>query len=191
MFSCRSCLRRHISDFLKGSILLTKGQTSAFVPQYATLGTRSTRGNSTVAATAETGELESTVWERPDHKTIHKSPARSRRPQNGTNVPSREQWLQSRGKRPSTKPRKLPTASATQKELVWLGDPLKLANHVLRLLSDDKFEEAENLVRTASKSNQCTVSWNHLVNWQLSRGKVNAAVKTYNEVSLLLPSLIT
>lgn len=69
-----------------------------------------------------------------------------------------------------------------QKELTYLGDPLKLASHVLALLRQGKSDEVELLVRTASKSFPCTVSWNHLIDWQLSQGKVNVAVKTYNEV---------
>jgi tetratricopeptide (TPR) repeat protein len=66
--------------------------------------------------------------------------------------------------------------------LTYLGDPLKLADHVLHLLRQNRFDEAELLVQTASKRFPCTVSWNHLMDWQLSQGKVNTAIKTYNAV---------
>jgi hypothetical protein len=92
---------------------------------------------------------------------------------------------------PSSKtPGKLLDPAAIRKELIYLGDPLKLADHVFHLLKQDRFDEAELLVQTASKSFPCTVSWNHLVDWQLSHGKVNVAIKTYNEVcNLVLEAL--
>jgi hypothetical protein len=92
--------------------------------------------------------------------------------------------------RPSSKtPGKVLRPTDVQKELVYLGDPLKLANHVFNLLRQEKFDDAELLVWTASKSFPCTVSWNHLINWQLSQGKVNVAIKSYNEVcNSALPS---
>lgn len=65
---------------------------------------------------------------------------------------------------------------------MFLKDPLKLANDVRDTLRKDRFEEAQEVVRTASKDLQCVVSWNHLIDWQMSQGKVNGAVKTYNEV---------
>jgi pentatricopeptide repeat protein len=37
-------------------------------------------------------------------------------------------------------------------------------------------------VRAASKTIKCTVSWNHLIDWQLSKGKINGAIRIYNEV---------
>jgi hypothetical protein len=181
MFSCRSCLRRHIYGFLQDTSLYQTGQKSALLSKQARLVAR--RYN-TAAAVAESDEWETSRSKTPYRQDAHTSPRQSSRYQSGTN---REQWLQSRGTRPPNKSRKLPTAYATQKELTWLGDPLKLANHVLSLLREDRFEEAENFVRTASKNIQCIVSWNHLVNWQINRGKVNAAIKTYNEVFHLLP----
>jgi hypothetical protein len=91
---------------------------------------------------------------------------------------------------PSAKtPHKLLRLGDVRKELDYLRDPLKLANHVLNLLRQDRFDEAELLVQTASKSFPCTVSWNHLIDWELSKGKVNVAIKTYNEVcKYALPS---
>jgi hypothetical protein len=82
----------------------------------------------------------------------------------------------------SKTPGKILDPGAIRKELTYLGDPLKLADHVFQLLRQDRFDEAKLLVQAASKSLPCTVSWNHLMDWQLSRGKVNSAIKTYNAV---------
>ena len=67
-------------------------------------------------------------------------------------------------------------------ELRWLKDPLKLAEHTVKLLKEDQHQKALAIVRLASKDVQCTVSWNHLVDYWMGNGKVTAAVKLYNEV---------
>lgn len=95
---------------------------------------------------------------------------------------STSQTWDRRRKLSSKTPGKVLDAGAIRKELTYLGDPLKLADHIFHLLRQDRFDEAELLVQTASKSFPCTVSWNHLMNWQLSQGKVNSAIKTYNAV---------
>lgn len=61
-------------------------------------------------------------------------------------------------------------------------DPLKLADDTLAKLKKDKFEEAEELVRKSSAAIDCTVGWNHLIDWQCKKGKINSAVKSYNEM---------
>jgi pentatricopeptide repeat protein len=91
-----------------------------------------------------------------------------------------QQW--GKKSRDSLRQPSVPTPAAIRKELVYLVDPLKLANHVLKLLQDKKFEEAHLLVQTASKSSPCVVSWNHIINSQMMEGKVNAAITLYNEV---------
>ena len=70
-----------------------------------------------------------------------------------------------------------------REELKYLRDPLKLAEYVDSLLRKGGFDKAAELVRMASKSIPCTVSWNHLINYELSQSRVNSAVKLYNEVS--------
>ena len=69
-------------------------------------------------------------------------------------------------------------------ELRWLKDPMKLADHTVKLLRDDDFLKALELVRLASKDLECTVSWNHLIDYEMSKARVTEAVKLYNEVSL-------
>ena len=70
------------------------------------------------------------------------------------------------------------------KEMQYLGDPLKLANNIVQLLQQPgQAEKAEEMVRTASKSMECTVSWNHLIDFYMSTGRVAQAMSTYNDVS--------
>ena len=69
-----------------------------------------------------------------------------------------------------------------RKELQFLKDPLVLAVQVRKYLREDEFEKTLALVRAASKDVQCTVSWNHLIDYEMSKGRMNAAIKTYNEV---------
>jgi pentatricopeptide repeat protein len=68
-------------------------------------------------------------------------------------------------------------------ELKYLADPLLLADRVRALLKAGDSTKALSLVRMASKGMQCSVSWNCILDHHLSQGKVNAALKTYNEVS--------
>jgi hypothetical protein len=73
---------------------------------------------------------------------------------------------------------------ALEEELRWLKDPLKLGDHTVRLLREDKFQKALEIVRMASKEMECTVSWNHLMDYEMSKGRVQNATKVYNEVCL-------
>lgn len=144
MFSCHSCMRRHVRTLLGDPILHQFRRRNKIVPEY------------TSRAVERSYSSTSQTWEQ-DVKQ-NKSP-------------------------PSSKtPGKVLNPGAIRKELTYLGDPLKLADHVFHLLRQDKFHEAELLVQTASKSLSCTVSWNHLMDWQLSQGKINTAIKTYNAV---------
>lgn len=68
------------------------------------------------------------------------------------------------------------------RELEWLEDPAKLADHVRYTLRTEDENKARELVTTASKRMQCTVSWNHLIDYLMSKQKINEAVKTYNDV---------
>jgi hypothetical protein len=79
---------------------------------------------------------------------------------------------------------KLQSKFAIERQLSYLGDPLKLSEYVNSLLMKDKFTEAEQLLRAASKNTKYTVGWNHLINYQLNKGAVNGAYKTYNEVTI-------
>lgn len=71
---------------------------------------------------------------------------------------------------------------ALEKELVWLKDPLALSDHVRTTLQDGKIDKALELCRLASKSMDCVVAWNRLVEWHMQEGAPNQALKVYNEM---------
>ena len=75
-----------------------------------------------------------------------------------------------------------PKRYALQQEMRYLGDPLKLAANTVTLLKKDQDEKAGDLVRMASKSMPCTVSWNHMIDYEMSKGRVTRAMATYNDV---------
>lgn len=72
--------------------------------------------------------------------------------------------------------------SALLKELEWLPDRLKLAQHVHYTLRCNDPEKALNLCRLASKNEEVIVSWNHVVDWYMRNGRFDDALKTYNEM---------
>lgn len=67
-------------------------------------------------------------------------------------------------------------------EVRWLKDPVKLADHTVTLLREDQFEKALDIVRLASRDVVSTVSWNHLIDYEMSKARVPNAVKLYNEM---------
>ena len=69
-----------------------------------------------------------------------------------------------------------------EKELVYLKDPVKLADHTVGLLRQRDPQKALEIVRLGSKRMRCTVSWNHIIDYEMSTGRVNNAMKLYNEV---------
>lgn len=72
-----------------------------------------------------------------------------------------------------------------QRELVWLKDPVKLAERTRALLAEghkDSVQKAFELVRMASKDVQCTLCWNALIHHLLEEGRGNAAFQTFNDV---------
>ncbi|KAK4570319.1 hypothetical protein LTR86_002399 [Recurvomyces mirabilis] len=69
-----------------------------------------------------------------------------------------------------------------RKELEWLKDPAKLAEHVHYTLRCNEPEKAMELCRTASKDMQCVVSWNHVVDWNMKQGRIQDGLKVYNEM---------
>ncbi|KAK0646110.1 hypothetical protein B0T16DRAFT_412658 [Cercophora newfieldiana] len=71
---------------------------------------------------------------------------------------------------------------AVKKHLTCLKDPLKIGEHVQRTLEKGNFEEALLLVRTASRDTKLTVSWNHLIDYEMKKQHLHAAIKLYNEM---------
>jgi pentatricopeptide repeat protein len=69
-----------------------------------------------------------------------------------------------------------------KRELRHLQDPLELATFVKRELKKGKEAEMWQLVRMASHSMQCIVSWNHIIDHYLAKERVSDALKVYNDV---------
>jgi len=61
---------------------------------------------------------------------------------------------------------------------------MKLAEHTVKLLRQDQHQKALAVVRVASRDVECTVSWNHLVDYEMGKGRVASGVKLYNEVGV-------
>lgn len=68
------------------------------------------------------------------------------------------------------------------KELEYLQDPLKLAKTVNNLLRQDKLTKALDLVQLAGRDRQCTISWNHIIDYEMSKGRTGSALKIFNDV---------
>jgi pentatricopeptide repeat protein len=71
-----------------------------------------------------------------------------------------------------------------KRELRHLQDPLELATFVSNELKKNRVEEMLQLVRMASHSMQCVVSWNHIIDHYLATERVNDAIKVYNDVCI-------
>ena len=72
--------------------------------------------------------------------------------------------------------------AALEKELRWLRDPMKLSEHTVTLLRKDEYQKALELVRMSSRTMACTVSWNHMLDYEMYKGRVSNAMKIYNHV---------
>ena len=70
------------------------------------------------------------------------------------------------------------------RELPWLRDPLKLSDRTAALLKQGKEEKALALVRLASKTAQCQISWNAIISYYLERQNLSVAWAIFNEVRL-------
>ncbi|KAK3357191.1 hypothetical protein B0T25DRAFT_538508 [Lasiosphaeria hispida] len=69
-----------------------------------------------------------------------------------------------------------------KKHLQYLKDPLLIAEHILATLAKGKFDEALEVTRAASRDTAVSVSWNHLIDYQMKNQRLHAAVKLYNEM---------
>jgi hypothetical protein len=76
-------------------------------------------------------------------------------------------------------------------EVPWLGgDKVKVLRRTKELLRDQRQAEALQLVRLASREQQCTIAWNAILEDLMETKKVNDAFRVYNDVCLFLPSLM-
>lgn len=196
MFECHACFRRYVRAVLS-STTPERSTTQVRTPQYARRAFQSTY------AAPRDHEPNTPV----DFSNATRTGERSRLEQNGqrgspvirkTTAPERappsEHWnaQKTRAKAALVKqrtPYAKPIGKSTRltpgnisTELKYLKDPLKLADHVRYVLSQDDGEKALALVRMSSKQLANTVSWNHMIDWQMKNRRANAALDTYNEV---------
>lgn len=69
-------------------------------------------------------------------------------------------------------------------ELRWLPDPRKLGDRVHDLLREGDPAKAAALARAAPKQGiRGNAAWNYLIEYCLTRGHPDAALKFYNDVS--------
>ncbi|KAI1331306.1 hypothetical protein F5Y16DRAFT_361145 [Xylariaceae sp. FL0255] len=72
---------------------------------------------------------------------------------------------------------------AAEKELQYMDDPFHVATRVKKALDDDDFEHAALITKKATSSGKAVVvSWNHLIDYQLKKDSIRAALKTYNDM---------
>ncbi|KAA8650587.1 hypothetical protein EYZ11_010061 [Aspergillus tanneri] len=75
------------------------------------------------------------------------------------------------------------TSKVVEQELKWLKDPRALADRVGRLLRSSYVAMAAALVRAAQKEDmECSVAWNHLLEYSMDKGSPRSAFKFYNEM---------
>ncbi|TGJ85292.1 hypothetical protein E0Z10_g3438 [Xylaria hypoxylon] len=156
MFTCRACLRRAFSIPSRHSLPKNPNTSRYNLPPFRATAkpSRSSRRYATIAAhTRSADTANSIVTLSPTEPHDDKAPMLGRS-----------------------------AAWAARKELQYLGDPLHIANRVRLALNKDNFELASLITRQASKDNNVTVSWNHLIDHQLQKGRIHTALKLYNEM---------
>lgn len=77
---------------------------------------------------------------------------------------------------------------AVNEHLDRMDDPWTIGKYVEKALARGAFEEALLLVEKASRNQQLVVSWNHLIDYQLTQDRIKDAIKLYNDVSGLCAS---
>lgn len=205
MLTCSGCMRHCLHSIIGDSALLTTSSRPLLTSSLnrrplrrnhstsyeRSLAGRERYGDSTKATPAQRsppekeksrGSSRGTFESR--HSALEKRQD-EKKPGASARLIQRKQWLDSRGIRPpSKKELKQSTSDARiQQHLKYLNDPVKLAHFVNKTLnSNGDFDFVRELVRAASKNSLHIVSWNHLVGYQMSQGKMNAAISTYNEV---------
>jgi hypothetical protein len=167
MLTCQSCMRHCLQSIIGDSAIISPYVRPTLAPKLS-------RGRPFQRSHASTYTAYKPVKER---QPLIEAPQQKL---------SRQEWLDSRGVRPTSKTSAKefrPVEEArVARHLVYLSDPLKLADFIRQSLQKDDFDTAESVVRAASKNIQCTVAWNHLIDYQLRQGRMKAAVKTFNEV---------
>ncbi|KAJ3474102.1 hypothetical protein NLG97_g9991 [Lecanicillium saksenae] len=80
------------------------------------------------------------------------------------------------------KKKKKPSIKAIAKQMEYIQDPWVLGKYIEDLLGKDKFDDAIMTVQLASKKMEAVVSWNQLIDYQLSRDKMKIALGIFNDM---------
>jgi len=184
MFTCHACMKRCLQTLIGDSIASTSALRTSLRNRTISQRRLASTSTSTYCNTEDVYHPTNS-FSRSSKSNYEYTGSSDRKAL--TETEKRAKWLESRGQTPADK-KDLSNQGTddflVRRKLKTLQDPLNLAVFVRLSLQRDEFEYCQTLVRAASKNMQCTVSWNHLIEWQLSKGKLNAALKTYNEVSL-------
>ncbi|KAH8674016.1 hypothetical protein BX600DRAFT_456822 [Xylariales sp. PMI_506] len=166
MFSCRACTKRALANICENGLLpeASLAYLKATAPLLVTrraYSTPSVRANPSYATEAEVEEVGSRhALQKNSHSM---KPHRESVSASSRAVSKSAEW-------------------AAKKQLEYLTDPLFIAQQVERYLAKNRFDDAAILVRKASGSQKVTVSWNHLIDYQLKNHRLHAALKLYNEM---------
>ena len=197
MLYCTACIRRCLRAIV-GDVSGSKSMQGSYRGLVAiVVPSRSTQWHPKSYATVASAYLKKTDHDRHRQDAVIPSDRRNGRPnwpqdqarlaprkQMGVLPAVDEETSPGRSVAPSLDP------SALEKELRYLQDPMKLAENTISLLRKDGFEKALALVKMSSKNMACTVSWNHLMDYEMFKGRVSNAMKIYNDVRLPLhPSI--
>ena len=189
MLSCTACIRRCLRVIV-GDVIGLKTVQRSYRGLVATdVPSRSTQWHHKSYATAAAAYPEKTDHDRHGEDAAIPSNRHNGRPgwpQDQAQLAPRKQM----GVLPAVDEETSPDRSvvpyldptALEKELRYLQDPMKLADNTISLLKKNDFEKALALVKMSSRTMACTVSWNHLMDYEMFKGRVSNAMKTYNDV---------
>ena len=192
MFTCTACTRRCLraiaGDAVDGGVLrlFTLQQNFATRSRRSTpwLGKRYASVSPTedplrqgedydtgVVTALERAKAENHAWQEPFKQT----PEEAAKTLTGSAI---------RGVDQDTRSRDPATRLALEKDLRFLKDPLKLAENTVQLLHKGETEKAYDLVKLSSRNMACTVSWNHLMDYEMAKKRAANALKIYNDVCI-------
>ncbi|KAK1063663.1 hypothetical protein LTR74_009275 [Friedmanniomyces endolithicus] len=175
MFDCGACTLRAIRAIASESITSTRPHTRLLLTPHLTRRTASTANATSTGSTPTGAPYLNSAQLRHEERTqsdsfvplLRRHPVHDPDSDTGTELIARKERAVER---------------ALRKELQWLGDPAKLADHVHYTLRCDNPDKALELCRMASTNMQCIVSWNHCLDWFMKQGRVQDALKVYNEM---------
>lgn len=163
MLRCQGCMRHCLQTLIGDSASISAKPRIAVVSYNTKPFTRNISNQSEKFSPSKTKELE--PWQIKMGKPLERKASK--------------QW----GGHQRTPKKKEVTEREISIHLKYLKDPIQLAEFVRKALRDDNIDLAQKVVNAASASTPCVVSWNHIIEWQLSKGKMLAALKSYNDVS--------